>query len=179
MNGSKNEAKNDDSEIIYFRFPFISNKINKMIEKAVKQMTQCYLNNITIRMVFYNNKKINSIIKHKESLAGEMCSMVVYKFVCPRCSLEYVGSSIRLLYTRFFEHKGISQRTLTPLGKPQQSSIREHCINICKTQFDISDFKVLHKARFEEELRLFETFYIEKLKPSLNIDNSATTKKVF
>ena len=85
----------------------------------------------------------------------------------------------KLLYTRYFEHNGISQRTLLPLGKPQQSSIRVHCENNCEIPFDISNFNILCKGRYELELRLLETFYIEKLKPALNIDNSSSTKKLF
>ena len=178
MNIERNERKEDD-QIIYFRFPFISNKVNKLIEDTIRQITKQYFKNITIRMVFFNNSKIGSLINHKESLADKMCSMIVYKFACPKCNMEYVGSSTKLLYTRFFEHKGISQRTRVPLGKPQHSSIRDHCENNCETVFDICDFKILCKGRFESELRLLETFYIEKLKPALNIDNSSSTKKVF
>ena len=164
---------------IYFRFPFISQKVNKIVEDAIKQMTKRLLRNITIRMVFFNNRKIGSYINHKEQLANKMCSMIVYKFVCPKCNMEYVGSSTRLLYTRFFEHKGISHRTLLPLGKPQFSSIRSHCENNCETLFDISDFKILCKGRYETELRLLETFYIEKIKPALNVDNSCSSMKLF
>ena len=142
-------------------------------------MTKQYLRNVTIRMVFFNNRKIGSFFNHKELLADKMCSMIVYKFTCPKCSMEYVGSSTKLLFTRYFEHRGISQRTLNPLGKPQHSSIRDHCENSCESAFDMSNFKILCKGRFESELRLLETFYIEKLKPALNIDNSSSTKKVF
>ena len=130
MSVERHERKQDD-QIIYFRFPFISNKINKLIEITTKQITKQYFKNITIRMVFFNNRKIGSLINHKESFADKMCSMIVYKFACPECNMEYVGSSTKLLYTRFFEHKGISQRTLVPLGKPQHSSIRDHCENNC------------------------------------------------
>ena len=178
MSNEITEAQ-QENEIIYFRFPFISNKINNLIEDTIKRISKQYFEKVTIRLVFYNNRRTSSIIRLKESLASGMCSMIVYKFVCPKCSMEYIGSTTKLLLTRFFEHKGISQRTLTPLGKPPQSSIREHCESICHTQFDISNFNILHKARYDSELRLFETFLIEKIKPKLNIESSASTKKVF
>ena len=176
---NKTKESKENGQIMYFRFPFISEKINKIIEKNVKQLVVKYFKDINIRMVFYNNKKTSSFIKLKESLADGMCSMIVYKFSCPKCNLEYVGSSTKCLSTRVFEHRGISQRTLTPLCKPQQSSIRDHCESKCKTVFDITDFTILQKSRFESELRLTETFYIENLKPALNIENSSSSKKVF
>ena len=161
MMGLERNEREQGDQIVYFRFPFISNKVNKIIEDTIKQITKRYLRNVTIRMVFFNNRKIGSFINHKECLAKSMCSMIVYKFVCPKCSMEYVGSSTKLLYTRYFEHKGISQRTLFPLGKPQHSSIRTHCENSCETSFDISHFNILCKGRYESELRLLETFYIK------------------
>ena len=145
----------------------------------MKQISKKYLKDTSIRMVFFNNFKTGSLIKHKETLTSGMCSMVVYKFVCPKCNSEYVGSSTKLLTTRVFEHRGISSRTLLPLGRPPQSSIRDHCHGPCGTDFSVSDFRILSRARFESELRLLETFYIEELKPSLNIDISSFNKKLF
>ena len=177
-NDVQNESRTEE-QILYFRLPFISNKINIMTERIIKQITRKYFNNVTIRNVFYNNLKTNSLVKHKESLDNPLCSMIVYKFVCPKCNSEYIGSTTKMLTTRFFEHKGVSSRTLNPLVRPPQSTIRDHCEDVCGVTLDISQFKIICKARFETELRLNETFYIEKLKPVLNLDNSCFNKKVF
>ena len=54
--------------------------------------------------------------------------LVVYKYGCPKCGDQYVGSTVRSLATRTAEHAGISVRTGLPLSQPPQSQIREHLL---------------------------------------------------
>ena len=48
-------------------------------------------------------------------------SMLVYKFICPSCHLLYIGSTIKILEHRVFEHFGSSFRTRRSLTCPVQS----------------------------------------------------------
>ena len=105
--------------------------------------------------------------------------LVVYSFTCAKCSLAYIGSTRKMLSLRVDEHRGFSSRTGRPLQKPTFSSVREHCLNICKTPFSILDFKILTCCQTETELRIAESLLIKLNKPVLNVDNSSFNLKIF
>ena len=124
-------------------------------------------------LVFYNNYKLKNFCNHKDKLDLKYISLVVYKFVCPSCQLAYVGSTIKTLEQRIFEHSGTSYRTGHPLSKPLQSSIRDHCHSLCKCNFNSSNFNILYKGSYQEEIRIAESLYIKRLKPDLNSEASS------
>ena len=95
----------------------------------------------------------------------------MYKFDCPGCQLVYVGSTIKTMEQRIFEH--LSYRTGRPLLKPLQSSIREHCHSSCRGNFNSSNFSVVYKGNYQDEIRIAESLYIKKLKPNLNAEGSS------
>ena len=57
-----NETRNNNNinitqnQVIYFRFPYISNKINNIIENQIKRLSRTYFSDIHIRMVFLNSR---------------------------------------------------------------------------------------------------------------------------
>ena len=59
---------------------------------------------------------IGSLFRNKDTLNKGMRSAVVYKYVCPACGVQYVGST-----TRAAKHAGISVRTGVHLSQPSQS----------------------------------------------------------
>ena len=87
--------------------------------------------------------------------------------------MEYIGSTVKNLTLRVDQHKGVSSRTARPLVRPLDSSIREHCNNVCENNVRLSDFKVISSASNEQELRILESLYIKFRKPSLNSDGSS------
>ena len=62
------------------------------------------------------------------------------------------------------QHKGV---------RPLDSSIREHCDNVCQNSIRLSDFKIINSASSEQELRILESLCIKFKKPALNIDGSS------
>ena len=82
------------------------------------------------------------------------------------CNAHYIGSSKRQFRCRMAEHTGFSVRTGQPLQSPPFSSIREH-----SQQHDhvitSKQFKILTKSN-ALDLRLLESIYISKFKPTLN-----------
>ena len=97
----------------------------------------------------------------------------MYKFECSKCHLAYVGSTMKVLYSRVLDHKGISGRTGRPLQSPLFSSIRDHCHEVCDNNIREDDFGVIYKGISEQEVRLSESLFIKKLKPNLNSDTSS------
>ena len=96
-----------------------------------------------------------------------MRSSLVYKFSCSRCESAYVGSTTRALLTRVSEHKGVSCRTGRMLSTPPHSNIRDHVYS-CNSPLTIDNFNILNFCNNSSDLRILESLYIHKIKPSLN-----------
>ena len=72
------------------------------------------------------------------------------------------------------EHSGVSYRTGQTLSRPPQSSIRDHAISCNSTHHIHPDnFNILGTSRNLTELRILESLFIHKEKPSLNNTLSA------
>ena len=138
-----------------------------------------HLPQIDLQLAIHNNYKIGSFFKSKDKLPKGLCSSIVYLFTCSKCSLEYIGSSTRNLTVRVDEHRGISTRTSCQLVRPLHSAVRDHCRNICECNFSISDFSVIQKASYSQELRIIESILIRLRKPNLNNDNVAHPLPIF
>ena len=158
---------------IFFKFPYLSNRLNYIISTKITQIFDKYYPQLKPSLVFFNNYKIKNFCNHKDKLDPKYISQVVYKFVCPSCQLVYVGSTIKTLEQRIFEHIGSSYRTGQPFLKPLQSSIRDHCHSLCKCRFDSSNFQIVYRGSYQQEIRIAESLYIKRLKPELNADDSS------
>jgi hypothetical protein len=78
----------------------------------------------------------------------------------------------RNFYTRLAEQKGMSYRTGNLLAHPPNFVIRIHAEQ-CNTSVADSDFKVLACTTGVTDLRILESLYTFKLKPSLNAASSS------
>ena len=101
-----------------------------------------------------------------------MRASLIYKFSCVRCVSEYIGSTTRALCVRVAEHAGRSHRTNHLLTSPPYSSIREHA-SACDSPVSQDNFSILGSCKNVLDLRILESLYIFKLKPSLNNMQSA------
>ena len=91
----------------------------------------------------------------------------MYKYSCVHCTSEYVGMTTHTLGTRVAEHAGISFRTGVPLISPPHSAVRDHS-ELCSTNVDINNFKVLANSSSEIYLKILESLLIFKSRPGLN-----------
>ena len=71
------------------------------------------------------------------------------------------------------EHRGRSPRTDSVLSSPPHSSIREHCERTCDAPILCDNFKILDSVNDVFSLRILESLYIFKYKPTLNDNNSS------
>ena len=85
---------------------------------------------------------------------------VIYQFSCGQCSTSYIGQTVKQLKVHISQHKGRSFRTNNLLTCPENSKILEHSLN---------------SGHYNFELRIHESLWIHKLKPSLN-DRSSWTE---
>ena len=153
--------------------------MNKVITDDFKKIFDKHIPQIQIHFVFYNNFKIRSFFRIKDSLPRALKSLVVYRFTCPKCSLGYIGSTKKSLSLRVKEHQGISARTNRHLVSPLSSSIRNHCHNNCNTNFNLSNFEIISQCNTETELRIRESILIKTEGPELNIEGSSFNLNIF
>ena len=96
-----------------------------------------------------------------------LCSNVIYQFTCEDCSSFYVGSTIRSLHTRSHEHIGKSFLTGATLTSPPHSNVREHARKK-KHSLSLENFRIIGRARSNDNIRLIESIFIRYLNPDLN-----------
>ena len=174
LNKTLSPPPNRDTEKTTFHYislPYyglLSYDIRKKLNKALKH----YYPKTIFRFIFSNPKTINSFFKHKESPPTNLISNIVYEFKCPHCNMRYVGKTERNLTLRFAEHSGKSARTGRPIARPNPSSIRTHHERM-NHSYNITDFKILHKARDYLDLPMLESLYIQHTTPGLNCDSSS------
>ena len=128
---------------------------------------------------------------YKDSFPLLMKPNVVYKYVCDKCELSYIGSTSRCLFSRSLCHAGLSPTTLRSISSCEHSNIRKHtdsCIgpNSISTQPDfnidtstsvnISNFSILSQHNNENALRISEALHIHFSQPCLN---SKTSKALY
>jgi hypothetical protein len=78
----------------------------------------------------------------------------------------------RIFYTRLAEHKGRSFRTGNLLAHPPHSAVRIQAEQCNVPVFD-GDFRISASTTGVSEMRILESVYIFKQKPSLNAANSS------
>ena len=153
--------------------------MNKIISEDFKKIFDKYIPHIKVHFVFYNNFKIKSFFKIKDTLPRALKSLVVYRFTCPKCSLGYIGSTKKSLSLRVKEHQGISARTNRHLVSPLTSSIRSHCHNNCNINFTLDNFEIASQCSNETELRIRESILIKTHNPQLNVEGSSFNLNIF
>ena len=175
----KPKVEGPEKKVIYIRFPLLSKESNKLLSDKLKKLLQINAPQINLKLAFFNNHKIRTYFKHKDSLPTALRSLVVYCFTCAKCSLAYIGSTKKMLTLRVDEHRGFSSRTGRPIQNPHFSTVRNHCLDTCNICFDLTDFKILTKCQTETELRIAETILIKMKRPVLNVENSDFNLKIF
>ena len=83
-----------------------------------------------------------------------------------------MGSTGRHLYERVAEHAGKSSRTGARLLSPPHSKIRLHAEE-CDCHVNLQSFTVLASGSSMTDVRVLESLFIHKLKPTLNDQLSA------
>ena len=114
-----------------------------------------------------NKFTIGSLFNYKDKLPTCLRSSLVYKFSCAHCASVYIGSTCRALFVRVAEHADRSFRTGHKLNNPNSSSIRDHTLN-CNSPIKLDQFSILNSAKNFTDVRILESIYIHKLKPSIN-----------
>ena len=142
-------------------------KLISQIQTQIKKLFSSAFPHINIRCVARPLVRLFHFFSFKDKILLCLRSHVVYHFTCWSCWALYVRETIRHLYTRIFDHMGISLLTGKKHTNPPLTSILSHHHD---TDHPVSfdDFKILSSCPFEFELLLRESLLIRNLKPSLN-----------
>ena len=123
----------------------------------------------TIHPVFVS-QKINQHLKLREAkLPLVNQQSLVYQFKCDLCDAGYVGFTRRHLHQRVDELRHTS------------SSISKHfCDKHSSTPKDLTtNFTILEKCNSKFDFLIYEMFFINELRPSLNAQCDSVRAKVF
>ena len=92
--------------------------------------------------------------------SDETLLIFCHKFTCAGCGARYVRETNRHFYTRVNEH----------LFRDKNSHIFKHLSfsKHCQDNCDVSCFKIIDNATSYYQLKIKESFHIERLKPELN-----------
>ena len=157
---------------IYISLPYFGPPSETMKNEILKKLSEFY-KHIDFNIILSNPLKILSFFKVKDKIPISLRSSVIYKYDCPSCNAgSYIGSTNRCFQIRIDEHRGISTRTSRILTKPPHSSIRDHCLNIHGLNPQTKDFKIIDYSS-NKDVRILESIYISKYKPTLNLTESA------
>ena len=118
-------------------------------------------------LYFRNSAMISSFFIKIMNTPVPLRSSVVYQYMCDCCEQSYIGSTKLQMFYRCSQHCSVSHRTGRHITKSMSSSIRLHSQNH-DHPFKLSNFTILDSCNSTDELRILESLYINKLKPTLN-----------
>ena len=142
------------------------------IKRQLKTIISRFYPHIQNRFIFSSKFTVGSLFRFKDKLPSQLLSSVIYEYKCGQCTSGYIGQTGKQLKIRISQHRGRSFRTDQLLTPPEFSNIRNHAH---ENNYPIHDcnFKILDTCN-SFDLRLLESIYIHKKKPSLNDQNSST-----
>ena len=109
-----------------------------------------------------------SLFRVKDRIPPALISSVIYLYSCGQCRSSYAGqTSKQLLPVTVSQHKGVSFRTNNPLTNPEKSNIMVHILS-ANHPITLENSGIILASCDKFYLRLLESLYIHKLKPSLN-----------
>ena len=155
---------------VYICLPYLGN-YSFILRKKLMLMARRFYPQIQFRCIFRNDFSIGSLFKFKDRLPPLLRTSVVYQYSCGQCSSSYIGQTVKQLKVRISQHKGRSFRTNSLLSCPENSKILDHSLNSGHPIID-NNFKILDSCK-NNDLRILESLWIHKLKPSLNDRSSS------
>ena len=161
VNSNVSSSQNNDTstEVRYFKLPYIGN-FSKITQTKIKKLCKLYCPELNLKLVF-TSLKIKQFFSFKDPIPDALKSCVIYQFTHAGCQSRYIGESSRHFSTRIKEH--ISSDKNSHIFKHLKQSKK------CRNKYSLACFKILDTAKSHIYLKLKEAFFIETLKPELNV----------
>ena len=154
---------------VYIKFQYLG-PLSFHIRRTLRKLLNPLYPQIEFRFIFTNQNTIKNLFPYKDRISDRLQDNVIYQYDCVRCNsdVRYIGETTRNLATRIAEHQGVSEHTGEKSSSPPYSAIRDHCIEEHKSLPDADNFKIIARARSQQELHIIEAICITLRKPSLN-----------
>jgi hypothetical protein len=172
QNDAVNEARR-----LYCVFPYLGYMSDKL-SRSLELLFRRYFPDIKLCIISVNSRKIGSFFRYKDVLPKRMRASVVNKFSCVQCTSGYVGMITLPLYVRIAQYRGRSHRSGLILTNPSHSAIRSHTEH-CSAPIMEDHFSILRSAPNSLDLKILESLFIARDKPSLNQTDSSYPLQVF
>ena len=156
---------------VFICLPYLGNQ-SFIVRKKLMSLVRRFYPHVNLKCIFRNSFTIGSLFCFKDRLPLMLRTSVIYQFSCGQCSSSYIGQTVKQLKVRISQHKGRSFRTNNLLTCPENSIILEHSMNSGHSIHE-HNFKILDNPH-NFDLRILESLWIHKLKPSLNDRSSST-----
>lgn len=161
---------------LFIQLPYLSNQSTKL-KNEMNTLINKYFPQLHVQWYFRSTLTIGSFFSIKERTSLLLRSYVVYEYKCHCCQQRYMGSTARQLFMRCSEHLGRSFRTNQFVSRPSHSSIRDHC-EIHDHPIHPDNFSVIGNNNNKSDLRILESLFIHKYRPTLNDMQSAVPLNV-
>ncbi len=152
--------------------PFVG-KMSLDVRTRILKLMKTVYPQVKCRIVFRTVRRISNCLQYKDRHSLSMSSGIVYSFLCGTCNGTYVGKTCRHFHTRVSEHKGVSDRTgvIRKIAESSMTAIHKHKTDNVKCPHSVTfgDFAVLGRADNDYLLKLKEALFINRDKPSINI----------
>ena len=152
----------------------VSGKVKRNLEMLAKR----YFPICDLQVVFKSSSRLSSVFSFKDKLPLYLVSGVVYKYTCGRCKSTYVGKTKRHTRKRFAEHAGHSPLTFKFVKGQNSTTIRDHML-ICNTVVGPENFSIIGRDRNNNHLKIKESIFIQREKPTLNIRGNSIPLALF
>ena len=159
------------------RSAYLCHTLVKLIKFFKNNLANAYPQ-IEFKFCFKNSFKISSSFRFKDKLFASLCSTIIHEFTCDSCQESYIGSTRKQAKIRFCQHLAIYPRTDNPVTVPQHSAPRDLC-HSNSHPFKCNNFTIIDSAASQSDLRILESLYIFKCRPSLNSDQSSVSLHCF
>ena len=164
-NGKKTSYATVPKKTINIKLPFLGPQTYIAKRKLSALITKFYPH-VSIRFIITPSSTVQIFFSFKDKLPSSLVSSVIYEYSCRQCSATYIGETRKQLKVRVSQHKGIFFRTGNMLNSVEKSKILDHSLDSVHFISD-NNFKILGSCQ-PFDLRILESIYIHKIKPSLN-----------
>ena len=148
------------------------------IQKNLKSLSKRYLSGSEIIVIFKSPSRLSSVFNFKDKLPLYLVSGVIYKYTCSACKCTYVGKTKRHIHHRFSEHAGRSPLTGKLVKGQNSTTVRDHMLT-CNTVVSNDNFEIIGRDSVDYYLKIKESLFIKKEKPTLNIQGKSVPLALF
>ena len=157
--------------------PFLG-VVSTKVKRNLELLSKKYLHCSKITVIFKSPSRLKSVFSFKDKLPPHIVSGVIYHYTCSSCNATYIGKTKRHTHHRLSEHAGVSPLTGKLLKGQQSTTVRDHMLE-CHTRVSTDDFKIIGRDNNDWHLKIKESLFIKRDKPSLNIQGTSFPLALF